>query len=164
MRIRSDKSPWELALFFDVCVTKLEKCSFICKSDAACRHRLQLNARILNTTHYIEFLRFQDSQILLHCFYLASHNRFLKALAKKGKFVIVTRDHRFLKSAQAEWESHKKRNRRQWPNLVFAPNSVSADGLTIKVHTIKNSKAHLSGHNERVFIINDINEMIAGLS
>jgi hypothetical protein len=166
LRGRFGISPWDVALFFDVCVTKLEGCSLLCrqKGDIACRHRLRGNAKVLNTTHYIEFLRFQDSQIILHCFYLASHNGFLRALAKKGRFIIVTRDHKFLKSAQAEWESHKKRKRRQWPDLVFSGNSVSADGLTIKVHILKNAKARLAGHNERVSIIEDINEMLAGLS
>lgn len=166
MRGRSDKPLWDLAIFFDVCVTKLEGCSSVCRDreNTACRHRLKANAKILNSSHYIEFLRFKDSQIVLHCFYLASHNRFLKTLAKSGRFVIVTRDQGFLKSAQTEWESRRKKNRYQWPNLVFTPNSVSADGLTVKVHTIKNTKVRLSGHNERFFIINDVNEMIEGLS
>lgn len=131
----------DLVLFFDANLPKVKECSSNCrgKSRAICKHSFGFEATFLHTSHYADFLRFSDFQVILHCVFLILHNKKYHRVAENGGFFIVTKDRKFLKDAENVWKEKARPKTR--PKLTFhfiddRNGSVAWNGFKIFVKVI----------------------------
>lgn len=136
-RTSETESTINLVLFFDANLPKIRKCRPGCKgaSHIICQHSFGFNATFLHTSEYADFLRFSDFQVILHCVFLILHNKKYQRAAESRRFIIVTKDQKFLQDAEKVWQEKAKPKTR--PKLIFGRESwVSWNGFVIFVKTI----------------------------
>lgn len=112
----------------------MEDCNDCCHDceQVMCRHRFNFDAHIVYTNGYIGFVQFFDFQIVLHFLYLIEHGKV--PCGKSCKYIIVTCDKSFLRSARKEWEKKSKSNTR--PKLKFGERFVRSGNITIQVEVL----------------------------
>ena len=149
----------DAVVFFDANMPKLRSCSANCKikKTELCRHRFNFNAKVIHPTEYINFLRFYDFQIILHCFYLIKRNARYRHLAENGRFVIVTKDRSFLRDAEDAWL--KKRKSKTKPTLGFGRDFIACGSVKIVVKTINCKNYGTNGSHDIFCAINELNKM-----
>lgn len=155
-----------VVILFDACVSKMENCvPGRCENDhdILCKHRFNFDFYILNGIHgqsYLSSVMLLDFQAVLHFLYFIFQNRVPGP--KNSKYVFVTKDKKFLQSAQKEWkEKAKKRTR---PRLNFGSNFVRNGKIVIYIECIE-SKAYGSDRcDDRTAIINQLNERFGSAS
>jgi len=148
-----------VVILFDACAPKMEECtSDRCESDPSilCKHRFDFNCYILNGIHgqnYLSSVMLFDFQVILHFLYSIFQHRVPGP--KNSKYVIITKDKKFLTSAQKEWrEKAKKRTR---PRLSFGPNFVRNGKLVICVECIESKTYGSDRYDDRTAVIDRLN-------
>ena len=158
----TEDSP-RIVILFDACTPKMEECiPGRCESDTdvLCKHRFQFNCYILNGIHgqsYLSSVMLFDFQVILHFLYFIFQNRVPGP--KNSKYVIVTKDKKFLASAQNEWQKNVKKRTR--PRLNFGPNCVKNGSKVIYVECINSRACGSDRCDDRTAIINRLNERFA---
>lgn len=128
---------------------KIEKCtSGRCRSDknVVCKHKFAFDPYVLNGLggqSYLQFVQLLDYQVILHFLYFIAHKN-IPGGRRNARFIIVTRDKKFLASAEREWLGKAKPRTR--PCLNFGPGFVKSGKTVIYVECIE-SKPY--GSNRR---------------
>ena len=153
--------PVDAVVFFDANMPKIHSCSANCriKKTELCRHRFNFNAKIIHPTEYINFLRFYDFQIILHCLYLIKKNVRYKYLAENGRFIIITKDRAFLRDAEDAWL--RKRKSKTKPTLEFGKNFVACGSVKIAVKIINCKNYGTNGSHDLSCAIDELNKILA---
>jgi len=148
-----------IVILFDACAPKMEECvPGRCESDPTilCKHRFEFDFYILNGINgqsYLSSVMLFDFQVILHFLYFIFQGRVPGP--KNSKFVIVTKDKKFLQSAQNEWQQKAKKKTR--PRLSFGSNFVRNGKIVIYIECI-DSKAYGSNrYDDRIAIIEHLN-------
>ncbi len=149
----------DTVIFFDANMPRMPGCSNLCKikKTQICRHRFNFNAKVLHTNEYINFLRFYDFQIILHCLYLIRKKANFRRISENGRFVIVTKDRAFLHDAEDAWLKRKKSKTR--PTLEFGRNFVKCGSYKILVKIISCKNYGTDGHHDLLCVIDELNKM-----
>lgn len=148
-----------VVILFDACAPKMEECvPDQCENDPAilCRHRFKFDFYILNGIHgqnYLSSVMLYDFQVILHFLYFIFQNRVPGP--KNSKFVIVTKDKKFLQSAQKEWQEKAKKKTR--PRLCFGSNFVKNGKIKIYVECIDSNPYGSDRYDDRMAIIEQLN-------
>lgn len=157
------QSTQRVVILFDACAPKMADCiPGRCESDSTilCKHRFNFNLYILNGIHgqsYLSSVMLLDFQAILHFLYFIFQNRVPGP--SNSKYVFVTKDKRFLQSAQKEWQTKAKKRTR--PRLSFGANFVRNGRITIYIECI-DSKAYGSDScDDRTAIIKQLNKRFA---
>ena len=119
-----------------------------------CHHRFDFNSFVITTNGYIGFLQFFDFQIVLHFLYLIQHKKVPNS--KRCRFIIVTKDKSFLRSAKNEWQKKAKINTH--PRLEFGDNFVRNGKITIWVEEISTRPYGEDKHAYRKQLIERLNK------
>lgn len=158
MGIDSENSS-RIVILFDACAPKMEECiSGRCESDSSvlCKHRFDFDFYILNGIfgqNYLSSVMLLDFQVILHFLYLIFQNRVPRP--KNSKFVIVTKDKKFLKSAQKEWQ--EKAKKKTWPRLNFGLDFVSNEKIVIYVECVDSDPYGSDRYDDRAAVIEQLN-------
>lgn len=149
----------DMVVFLDANMPKMHKCSANCKTQKTqlCRHRFNFNAKIIYPTEYINFLRFYDFQIVLHCFYLIKRNIHYKYLAENGRFIIITKDRTFLRDAEDVWV--KKLKPKTKPKLEFGKYFITCRSWKIIVKVINCKNYGTNGGHDLFCMIDELNKL-----
>lgn len=149
-----------VVILFDACAPKMEECiPGRCETDSRvlCKHRFNFSCYVLNGIHgqsYLSAVQLYDFQVILHFLYFIALDRVPNPI--NSKFVIVTKDKKFLHSAKKEWEG--KARKRTRPPLHFDLNFVRNREAIIQVECI-DSKAYGSDrYDDRAAIIAQLND------
>lgn len=148
-----------VVVLFDACAPKMEECILgRCESDSTilCKHRFKFNFYVLNGIHgqsYLSSVMLLDYQVILHFLYFIFQKRVPGP--KNSKFVIVTKDKKFLQSAQKEWQEKAKKKTR--PHLSFGSNFVRNGKTVIYVECIESKAYGLDRYDDRMAIIEHLN-------
>lgn len=155
-----------VVILFDACAPKMQECvPGRCESDISilCKHRLNFAFYILNGIHgqnYLSSVMLFDFQAILHFLYFIFQNRVPGP--QNSKYVFVTKDKKFLQSAQKGWQEKAKARTR--PRLSFGANFVRNGKIVIYVECI-DSKAYGSDRcDDRVAIIQQLNQRFGQLA
>lgn len=146
-------------ILFDACAPKMEECvSGRCENDPAilCKHRFKFDFYILNGIHgqnYLSSVMLFDFQVILHFLYFIFQNRVPGP--KNSKYVIVTKDKKFIQSAQKEWQQKAKKKTR--PRLNFGSNFVRNGKMVICVECIESKTYGSNRYDDRAAIIEQLN-------
>lgn len=152
----------DMVVFFDANMPNMHKCSANCKPKKTqfCRHRFNFNAKVMYASEYIDFLRFYDFQIVLHCLYLIRKNVYYRNLAENGRFIIITKDRNFLRDAEKEWV--KKLKPKTKPKLEFSRNFVACGLWKIMIKVINCKNYGTNGDHDLFCVIDELNKLWAG--
>lgn len=153
------KNTSKVVVLFDACVSKMEECiPGRCEDDPAilCKHRFKFDFYVLNGIYgqsYLSSVMLLDFQVILHFLYFIFQNRVPGP--KNSKFVIVTKDKKFLLSAHKEWQQKAKKKTR--PYLSFGPNFVRNGKIVIYVECVGSKLYGLDRYDDRRAIIEHLN-------
>ena len=148
-----------VVILFDACASKMGECiSGQCESDTSvlCTHRFNFNFYVLNGIHgqsYLSSVQLFDFQVILHFLYFIAQNRVPRP--KNSKFVIITKDKKFLQSAEKEWRAKKKKHTK--PKLTFGPNFVRNGKILIYVKCIESKAYGSDRYDDRAAVIDQLN-------
>ena len=149
-----------VVVLFDACASKMEECiPGQCESDDSilCKHRFNFDFYVLNGIHgqsYLSSVRLFDFQVILHFLYFIVQNRVPRP--KNSKYVIVTKDKKFLQSAENEWRAKVKKHTR--PKLTFGPNFVRNGKIVIYVECIESRAYGSDRYDDRAVVIDQLNK------
>lgn len=117
---KTEEKPIEAVILLDACMPKMERCRSGCTDNPKilCLHRFCRNAHVRHGKGFVSFMRFYDFQIILYLIYPLISGK-IKNISPNCRFVIVTKDGHFLKSAEKEWAGRKRS--RAYPNFEFDP-------------------------------------------
>lgn len=117
---KTEEKPIEAVILLDACMPKMERCRSGCVDNPKilCLHRFCRNANVRHGKGFVSFMRFYDFQIILYFLYPLISGK-IKNISPNCRFVIVTKDIPFLKSAEKEWTDRKRS--RAHPRLEFDP-------------------------------------------
>lgn len=158
----SSPAPVDAVLFFDACMPKISRCRDDCQNNKKifCRHRFNFKTKIFHTNDYMDFTRFYDFQVILHCFYLIRNNKSCLRLAEKGRFFLITKDRTFLRDAEKEWKDRIKAKTQ--PKLSFNPKSVSCGQYVIKIIEVDCKNFGTDKHDDVECVVEEVNKQIRG--
>lgn len=113
-----EEKPIEAVILLDACMPKMERCRSGCADNLKilCLHRFCRNVHVRHGKGFVSFMRFYDFQIILYFLYPLISGK-IKNISPNCRFVIVTKDVPFLKSAEKEWTNRKRS--RAHPRLEF---------------------------------------------
>jgi len=153
------EAPSRTVILFDACAPKMEECiPGRCENDSSvlCKHRFNFDFYILNGIHgqnYLSSVMLFDFQVILHFLYFIFQNRVPGP--KNSKFVIITKDKKFLQSAQKEWQQKAKKKTR--PHLNFGSNFVRNGKVVIYVECVDSKPYGSDRYDDRAAIIERLN-------
>ncbi len=153
------EAPSRTVILFDACAPKMEECiSGRCESDPSvlCKHRFNFNFYVLNGTHgqnYLQSVQLLDYQVILHFLYFITQNR--TPGPDNAKFVIITKDKKFLLSAQKEWLDKAKPKTK--PRLNFGSGFVRNGKIVIYVDCVDSKPYGSDRYDDRAAIIEQLN-------
>ena len=111
-------------VLFDACMPKMDDCwrGVSCNDvESLCVHKLGLEAEVIYTSPYIDFLRFSDFQVTLHFLHRIISLKNNQKLSDECLFFIATKDQGFLKAVENEWSK-----RGQNMTFLFDDHGVTA--------------------------------------
>jgi len=147
-------------VLFDACAPKMAKCiSGRCENDPAilCKHRFNFDFYVVNGLmgqSYLQYVQLFDFQVILHFLHLIIQN----GVPRPGnsKYVIVTKDKKFLKSAEGEWRTKARRQTK--PKLTFGPDFVRNGKAVVYVECIESQSCGSDRYDDRAEVIRRLNE------
>lgn len=148
----------DLVLFLDANMPNIQDCrSSRCLADGRifCKHRFHFEFKWFREEGLIHSVRLFDHQVILYCLGLMRKFSWVKNLAQKGRFVLITKDHNFLRDAQTEWK--KRTHYNTSPKLDFGKDRVTIGKLSIIIKTVLCPKEDPGGQEDFLRIIAELN-------
>ena len=154
----SEKSskPLDVVLLFDECLPKMQTCSISCiyKDEILCCHRFNFNVLILYATDWLSGR--SDLRIALNFLNLIKKNRISTKVSFQAKFILVTADKKFFKSARKQAKTKK--------NLKLDFNDkqclITRGAHSIQIVAIRCKKRSRSGLDDLRCIVETLNKFM----
>lgn len=123
----------DVVVFFDANMPKLDECDEDCiiEQPKLCIHRFLFQAYVVPRGNSLEGL--DDFEVLQYCFKLIEKTKNWQNRNRKPLFVLITRDHNFLKKDAPEAYREASLKQKNKLNLTFHDNCVSDGKYNIRV-------------------------------